>query len=177
MAEKPRFCDECGAKLGPNNGNHWRSCSAAEVDLHGSEQANDQGIYLTKLWFWISTQPTWRIILGVFALVVLCLILAQPFSSREEGNNAPPQRLPSIGKQVVTSQEYHRIQTGMSYREVVAIIGNHGEEMSQNRIEGVPGVMNTVVTILYSWTNNNGSNMNAIFQNDKLIQKAQFGLK
>ena len=198
MAEKPTFCDECGAKLGPNN-EHWRSCSAAEVDLRGSEQANDQGIYLTKLWFWISTQPAWRIILGVFALVALCLVIAQPFSSRDEGKNAPPQRfpaigspsgveresmsdtpsqkLPSIGKQVVTLDNYLQIRNDMSYSQVVRIIGTDGVENSRNKIEGIPGVMDPIVSIMYTWTNGNGSGMNAIFQNDKLFQKSQFALK
>ena len=198
MAEKPTFCDECGAKLGPNN-KHWRSCSAAEVDLGGSEQVNDQGIYLTKLWVWISTQSPWRIILGVFALVVLWVVIAHALPLREEGKNAPAQRfpaigspsglerestsdtpsqkLPSIGKQVVTLDNYLQVRNNMSYSHVVRIIGVDGVENARNKIEAIPGVMDSVVSIMYSWTNDNGSGMNAIFQNDKLMQKAQFGLK
>ena len=30
---------------------------------------------------------------------------------------------------------------------------------------------------MYMWQNSDGSNMNAMFQNDKLVNKAQFGLK
>ena len=41
MVRQPRFCDECGAKLGPNNDNHWRSCSAAGVDSPVSQQATE----------------------------------------------------------------------------------------------------------------------------------------
>ncbi len=65
----------------------------------------------------------------------------------------------------------------MSYKKVVSIIGTDGEEMSKNKIDGIPKVMDSVETVMYQWVNSNGSNMNAIFQNDKLIQKAQFGLK
>lgn len=70
----------------------------------------------------------------------------------------------------VTKAEYDQIKNGMSYKEVVSIIGFEGEENSQNEIAGTK-------TIMYTWMNDNGSNMNAMFQNDKLIQKAQFGLK
>ncbi|WP_323828991.1 hypothetical protein [Algoriphagus persicinus] len=85
--------------------------------------------------------------------------------------------MPSIGTELVTFDEYERIKDGISYRQVVQIIGVEGEELSRNRIDGIPGVMEPTVTVMYQWVNSNGGNMNAIFQNDKLIQKAQFGLK
>lgn len=86
-------------------------------------------------------------------------------------------KMPSIGKQIVTFDEYQRIKNGMPYMQVVEIIGDEGEEMSRNKIEGVPGVMESIETVMYQWVNSNGSNMNAMFQNDKLMQKAQFGLR
>ena len=81
------------------------------------------------------------------------------------------------GEQVVTLDNYMQIQNDMSYSQVVRIIGTAGVENSRNRIEGIPGVMDPVVSIMYTWTNGNGSGMNAIFQNDKLFQKSQFALK
>jgi hypothetical protein len=84
----------------------------------------------------------------------------------------------SVGPQpVITMSKYHQIQNGMSYQQVVQIIGNPGQEISRNHIAGVPGVMESVDTVMYQWANPRGSNMNAMFQNDKLVQKAQFGLK
>jgi hypothetical protein len=65
----------------------------------------------------------------------------------------------------------------MSYSQVVFIIGEGGTESSSSTMEGVPGVMPSITTKLYMWQNSDGSNMNAIFQNDKLTTKAQFGLK
>jgi hypothetical protein len=65
----------------------------------------------------------------------------------------------------------------MSDAEVVAIIGQPGEEVSRNRIEGVAGVMGAIETVMYMWQNPSGTNINATFQNDKLVQKAQFGLQ
>lgn len=84
----------------------------------------------------------------------------------------------SIGPQpVITMSNYQQIQNGMSYQQVVQIIGKAGEEISRSHIAGVPGVMESVDTVFYQWVNPGGSNMNAMFQNDKLIQKAQIGLK
>ena len=71
---------------------------------------------------------------------------------------------------LVTKEKYDKLKTGMSYEEVVKIIGWEGEEMSQNEVGGTK-------TVMYMWQNPDGSNMNAMFQNDKLIQKSQFGLK
>ena len=42
--------------------------------------------------------------------------------------------------------------------------------MSRNELAGTEAVM-------YSWEGNLGANMNAMFQNNKLVQKAQFGLR
>ena len=81
------------------------------------------------------------------------------------------------GSDVVSKSEYDRISEGMSYSQVVSVIGADGTEQASNRMEGVPGVMESVTTKVYAWQNSDGSNMNAMFQNDKLIQKAQFGLK
>lgn len=85
-------------------------------------------------------------------------------------------QLPRFGKQIVTFAHYTKIQNGMSYEQVTNIIGSQGEEVSQNHMDGVPGVMKSITTVMYQWMNENGSGMNAIFQNNKLVQKAQFGL-
>ena len=80
-------------------------------------------------------------------------------------------------KIVVTMREYQNLHDDISYHEAVRIIGEEGEEVSRNKLDGIPGVMGSVETVMYRWQNSDGGNMNAMFQNDKLIQKAQFGLK
>lgn len=69
----------------------------------------------------------------------------------------------------ISMAQYNEIQPGMSYAEVVAILGREGEEMSSNEIGGYR-------TVMYMWENRFGANMNAMFQNDEMVQKAQFGL-
>lgn len=78
---------------------------------------------------------------------------------------------------VVSMDKYNRVKPGMFYAEVVSIIGKDGEELSRSSVPGIQGVMPPLETIMYQWRNSNGSNMNAIFQNNSLINKAQFGLK
>jgi hypothetical protein len=71
---------------------------------------------------------------------------------------------------LVTMSEYSQLQTGISYEDAVGIIGATGQEMSSNDLAGIR-------TILYSWSNASGANMNAMFQDGKLVTKAQFGLE
>jgi hypothetical protein len=71
----------------------------------------------------------------------------------------------------VTLDEYNRLQNSITYNEASSIIGEPGQEMSRVELPGTPS------TIMYSWQNADGSNMNATFQDDKLVTKAQFGLK
>jgi GYF domain 2 len=71
---------------------------------------------------------------------------------------------------IVTQAQYDQILNDMTYEQVCAIIGTDGEELSRSNIAGI-------TTVMYSWTNANGSNMNAMFQSDRLVNKAQFGLR
>lgn len=70
----------------------------------------------------------------------------------------------------VTMAMYRSLKPGMGYAEVVKVIGE-GEERSSNNIAGAD-------TVLYAWPGEAwGSSMNAIFQNGKLVQKSQSGLR
>jgi hypothetical protein len=71
---------------------------------------------------------------------------------------------------IVTQAQYDQIFTGMTYAQVRSIIGTSGQELSRSDMAGT-------TTVMYSWANSNGSSMNAMFQGDRLINKAQFGLR
>lgn len=86
-----------------------------------------------------------------------------------------------IGKMVdassVTKTEYDMVKAGMSYDEVVAITGFKGEEDGSTQMDAIPGVMGAITASMYSWENSDGSNMVIMFQNGKVQQKSQYGLK
>lgn len=71
----------------------------------------------------------------------------------------------------INAAEFMSLRLGMTYTEAVEIIGAEGQLLSENNIGGV-------YTAMYVWMGEagNGANANAMFQNGKLIQKAQFGL-
>ncbi len=72
----------------------------------------------------------------------------------------------------VTKAEYSRVKMGMSYQQVVTILGPPDEALSETEMAGFH-------TVMYMWEGRGGfgANMNAMFQNGKLINKAQFGLR
>lgn len=69
----------------------------------------------------------------------------------------------------VTYSNFNRIKSGMSKGEVFGILGYEYEVMSENELAGIH-------TEMLMWKQGFG-NCNVMFQNDKVIQKAQFGLK
>lgn len=111
---------------------------------------------------------------GVVLTAAAVLLLAAGCDSRS-GFGASNVAVPVVP--VVKMVSYERVKPGMTYATAVEVIGFRGEEISRSHMAGVPGVMGSIETVMYQWVNPDGSNMNAMFQNDSLIQKAQFGLR
>ena len=71
----------------------------------------------------------------------------------------------------ITLEEFNQIQNGMTYTQVKEIVGCDGVVNSDTELMG------SRMTI-YSWYGKDDiSNANVTIQNDKLISKAQIGLK
>lgn len=115
-------------------------------------------------------------VLGVAAMIAACigligvLYVSQQITSIVKDPFAPNAITGSGSTPVVTLAEYEQAETGMSYEKVVAVVGASGQEMSRSEADGYSVVM-------YYWSNDNGSNMNAMFENGKLSNKAQVGLR
>lgn len=91
----------------------------------------------------------------LFSIVLCLMLLSQPV-------------LAATG---VTMSGFKQLQNGMTYSEVVEILGQEGEELSSGKIGDIE-------TAIYTWKAGFlGANMNAMFQDNKLITKAQIGLK
>ena len=99
--------------------------------------------------------------------MVLCAI-GLFAATRSDGKFAMPAPI-LASSPLVSKTKYDQIMTGMNYEQVCEIIGARGQESSRTNLGGF-------TTVMYQWMNPGGSNMNAMFQNDSLISKAQFGL-
>ena len=73
----------------------------------------------------------------------------------------------------VSSLVYERLTTGMTYEEVVRVVGCEGSQVSDTEIAGAH-------RFTYVWSAGEATNtnhINAIFENGKLIRKDQSGLE
>jgi len=111
-----------------------------------------------------------QVVLTVSALATVSLSGCAPALPSAGSGTNPLSAIFRTSK--VTMENYTRLMTGMSYAQVVEILGAPGTELSRSSLGGV-------TTELYQWegTGSLGANMNAMFQNDRLISKAQFGLR
>jgi Domain of Unknown Function with PDB structure (DUF3862) len=115
-------------------------------------------------------------LMAVGGLVLFVFIAALFFS--KSGNQQSTSSSPSSNASkassptaAVTMASYSRLKTGMTYAQVVQILGKDGEELSSSEVGGIK-------TIMYKWDGDGfGANMNSMFQNNKLMSKSQFGLK
>lgn len=155
-------CPHCGSevKIG------WKFCIKCAKPL-----PDENGIISETLA--VSTEPTeskpkssqaGAVIAGAIIIVIILFFLAG-------GNSGIFQR------HTVTMEKYQRIQHGMSFSQVCQIIGEQGREGASSHMPAISGFTPSITIKMYSWQNSDGSNMNAMFENDRLINKAQFGLK
>jgi hypothetical protein len=115
------------------------------------------------------------VVVGIALLASLGRSIDQTYGPSEPSalspSKVPPQpERRSFFEPPVTLAEYSALTEGMSYEQAVRIIGESGTEVSRSEIAGFS-------TVMYSWQNPGGANMNAMFQNGSLVTKAQFGLK
>ena len=75
---------------------------------------------------------------------------------------------------LMSLSEFNMLQDGMTYQEVVEIVGGHGTILSELSILGPE-----YHTAIYMWEGNGtlGANANVTFQGGRLIMKAQSGLR
>lgn len=127
----------------------------------------------------VTNKPT-QVSPGVAVVVILAaVVIFGGFAVTGVFKPSPPESpgsgrlvLPSspfAAPPVVTKAKYDQLSEGMTYSEAARIIGTPGDELSRSDLAGIS-------TVMYSWANSNGSNMNAMFQNGKLVTKAQLGL-
>jgi hypothetical protein len=104
---------------------------------------------------------------GAFALLLILVLAALGWIVYT--NQTGP--LGSSSRGGVTLAQYHQLTDGMSYGQAVNVLGSSGTEISRSNVAGF-------LTVMYQWEGtHSGGNMNALFQNDRLVSKAQAGLR
>lgn len=73
---------------------------------------------------------------------------------------------------IMTLDKFNRIQTGMTPEEVKEIVGGLGTVASESEMAGYKTVI-----LQFDGSGSIGANANITFQNGKVVQKAQAGLK
>jgi hypothetical protein len=72
----------------------------------------------------------------------------------------------------VSAAQFAQLHVGLTYAEVIAVIGCAGEVMVDHSAGRPP-------TMMYGWQGHGipGANMNAMFQDGRLTMKRQFGIR
>lgn len=112
-------------------------------------------------------------ILKWIGIIFLVLIVIGALSGNKGGSNPKSGSTQTVPTKEtgITMEKFTSIKEGMTYEEVVAVLGKEGEVMSSNELAGIK-------TVMYKWDGASVmSNMNATFQNGKMVSKAQLGLK
>ena len=99
-----------------------------------------------------------------------------PSPPRSSTNNSPNTASGPTTTAGVTMANYNRLQTGMTYAQVVQILGKEGEKLSELGGKGISADK----IVMYQWDGDSGgpdAKINAFFKNGKLDSKLQFDLK
>lgn len=125
---------------------------------------------------------------GFLGLIVLAVVISaiggddedsskpassSPNSSEQAKDNASKKdEKPEVKEGVLTEEKFAQIKDGMSYEEVVGIVGADGTVLSETGEAG-----SEFHTVMYEFkTDGFMSSSTMMFQGGKLINKAQFGL-
>lgn len=117
-----------------------------------------------RWWFWV-----------IAVVIVIAAISSQGGSEKTEQvskNTSTQQEKKSEPKKEdankITYEKFGQVTIGMTYEQVKGILGD-GKETTSSEVNGMK-------TVIYSWSNPGGSNMNVTFQDNKALSKAQLGL-
>lgn len=118
-----------------------------------------------------------KLIIVVIVIIVLVALIGSCASGagNKSDNSNSSSSTASQGAQQdkdstkIDADKFAKIENGMTYDEVVSIIGSEGSEQSTNEIGGVK-------TTMYEWESDGWGVATITFQNGKVTNKTQFGV-
>ena len=119
------------------------------------------------------------LIIGIFMVFSAAInweddvnLSSSPTTNSQQDNDLESNEIAQKGK--VTYQNFEKIETGMTYEQVVEIFGKEGKILSESDV----GLSDEYKTVLYYWYDDLGiANCNVTIQGGKVIAKAQVGLR
>lgn len=115
--------------------------------------------------------PGLILIVFIFIIVGFVNLVSTQTSSIPTSTNENENSSTNSNSALITLDEFNRIESGMSYEDVVNIIGSNGSLSSESS-------MGNYTIQIYTWYGNIiGANANVTFQNGKVVGKAQVGLR
>ncbi len=124
---------------------------------------------------WYQKNSIFSLIIMLVAIIffIVCICFAMDIIGDKPKTIPESSNVSNIQTQYIDLEKFNNVETGMSYNEVCNILGYEGELISEVNIGD-----DKLATKMYAYYGENlGSNANFTFQNDKLISKAQIGLK
>jgi len=88
--------------------------------------------------------------------------------------NAPEQSQAGDDEVTITKEQYGKIKSGMTYKEIIEIVGGEGELLSESGNEG-DEIYASVV--MYKGKGSVGASASFVFLNGELQTKSQMGLE
>lgn len=109
--------------------------------------------------------------LRIFLGILILLIGIASIASLGENNTSPTSaNSTEVQQQKVTLEKFNKLETGMTYKQVVEIIGEDGTLSTESSYG------NQSLKVYYWYSSNGISNATVSFSNGKLTAKSQIGL-
>lgn len=109
-------------------------------------------------------------VLGVFLAIFGIMLFMAGIGGAAGGSSASQEPNADPHPEYITNDEYDAIETGMTYEQVVEIVGGEGELTSESEVMGV-------VTKMVFWkADPYGANASVTFQDGKVFAKAKAGM-
>lgn len=110
------------------------------------------------------------------AAIIICVLgvigMIQNGTFGKGGNSSTKQEAENYQSELISYDEYAKIEPGMTYDQVIKIIGSPGKELSRASLGDYESIV-----IMWDGEGEKGANANITFQNGKVMAKAQVGLE
>lgn len=155
------LCSECGKEISDKAGRCPNCGAPVTTNAQNYQTIPNYGAHVTD-----KNKKSSQLVMFLLIFAFCCIAGLIIMFVLDEGGTPH-----NNSEQYITLDEFNQIQVGMTYDEVVEIIGSEGTVMSTSTF------MDTTYTIYYWYAADEIANANVTFINDVVEGKAQVGLQ